>query len=146
MNSKKPVLLFVIIVFILSIALIIVFLFLPRPIIEDVSTSQIVMIQFNPYVDDSTDQLIEVTEYNAKEILTYLSNCKEQRTLDKAGTHWLGNVKLDIVIDTEDGLKDIILGKDSYSYESYGKPKYKILDADNLISALLEMINIEAVN
>jgi hypothetical protein len=58
----------------------------------------------------------------------------------------MGNVKIEITIDTKDGLKGIILGDDSYSYESYGKPKYEILEADNVKSKLLDMINIQAAS
>lgn len=122
-------------------------LFSPRPIIENVNTSRIVRIQYNPNLNGVMDELIKVEEYDEKRILTYLSNFNERRTLNKVTTgYWMGHVKIEIIIDTEDGLKSIILGNDHYSYECYRKPKYEILDSKSVISELLDLINTQATS
>lgn len=117
-------------------------LFSPRPIIEDASTSGIDIIIYNPYLNQEMDARVEITNYDENGILDCLSQYSEQRTLKSANSaHWIGDVELEVVLHTENGSKCIILGNDNYSYESYGKPKYKILDSDNLKSALLELMD-----
>lgn len=143
MLRKKYLFLFVAIGIIVLVALIKVCFFSPRPIIRDVETSQIIRMQYNPYVNSLIDGRIEVTEYDEKGILTYLSHCKERRTLDRAiSGYWIGDVTLEITIATEDGIKNVILGNDNYSYRSYGKPIYEILEADIVLTELLDMIQV----
>jgi hypothetical protein len=62
MKRNKYVLLFVIIACIASIALIKFYFFSPRPVIEDINTSRIIRIQYNPNINGIMDELIEVKE------------------------------------------------------------------------------------
>ena len=122
-------------------------LYSPRPIVADVNKSHVTMLQYNPHFNQSTqepDEIVMVSDYDEGKILACLSRYSERRTFTKADTgFWIGNMELQIVLDTGKESKILLLGNLNYSYESYGKPKYKILDADNLIPALLEMLNIE---
>jgi len=142
MNRKKYLtLLFGII---LLLGMIVVFnLFAPRPIVEDVSGSRIIRIQYNPYFDQEMDERIDITDYDEKGILNCLGRYSEYRTLNSlANGYWIGDVELEVIINTGNGLKSILLGTDNYSYESYGKPKYKIRDAGNLKAELLDIMEI----
>lgn len=48
-------------------------LFAPRPIIKDTDSVQIIRIQYNPYVNQNIDGMIEVASYDPEQILDCLS-------------------------------------------------------------------------
>lgn len=128
---------------ILLLGMIVVFnLFAPRPIVEDVSGSRIIRIQYNPYFKQDMDERIDITDYDEDGILNCLGRYLEYRTLNTLVGYCISNVELEVIIYTEDGFKSVLLGTDNYSYESNGKPKYKIRDADNLKAELLDMMAI----
>lgn len=140
MKSKNHVLLFAMIALI---AFVLIFvLFLPRPIVEDPYVTSIVRIIFNPYLNQNIDAAIDIKEYNEENILACLSQYKERRTMSKATGYWLGDVEIEIIINTDDGLRSILLGNINYSYNSYGKLKNKILHADNLRLDIMKFIDI----
>lgn len=145
MIRKKYLILLIGIVILLN--MIVVFHFFgPRQIVEDISGSQVIRIQYNPYLNQEADARIDITNYEEKKILTCLSRYTEQRILGSAASgYWIGDVQLEVIINTENGLKSILLGTDNYSYESYGKPKFRIRDADSLKAKLLAMMDIDAM-
>ncbi len=121
-------------------------LFAPRPIIKDPDSVQIIRIQYNPYVNQNIDGMIEVSSYNPEQILDCLSRYKERLTLSKAKGYWMGDVEMEIVVSTADGLKDILLGNVNYTYESYNTFKSEIIDPETLLLELKNFINLSASN
>lgn len=118
------------------------YIFSPHPVLIRSEAVHIVKIQYNPMFNQEGDSLIEVLEYDEGEILDCLSQYAEQRTLSTATSYWLGDVEWEITIDTDHGLKTVVLGNDSYSYQSYGKPKFQISNANALKLELLELLQI----
>ena len=146
MKIKKYLILFIVIALILCAAII---LFLPQlfpshNIIEASDAASIVRITYNPYVDQGNYEAVEITEYDESEVLSCLSRYKERRTLAKAGGYRLGDVEIEIMLHTQDGLKSILLGNRNlnYSFQSSDHPKYTILDVENLRLELLKILNI----
>lgn len=65
----------------------------------------------------------------------------KQRTLENAVlAQWIGNIELEITLDMKHKTKSIVLGNHNYSYESYGKPLYRILNHESLKAELLDLI------
>ncbi len=143
MKERKFVIVVIFIMLILGIA-VVLHLFSPRPIIADPSSCHIIRLQYNPAFNQDMDARIEVTDYYEKDMLDCLNRYTEHRTLEKATTaDWIGDIELEITIDTEQGIKNIRLGNKNYSYQSYGKAKYQISDADMLRLELLALMNKE---
>ncbi len=132
---------FIVFIVILSVALFMVYqiFFIPTQIIEDVNTSHIVRIQYNV---DNTGKFIDVDNYDETKILNYLNTCNERRTLHKAGKYFLSDVTIEIIIRTDIGPKDILLGNINYSSYGTGTTKYEILNSNEVTTALLEILNL----
>lgn len=121
-----------------------ILLFSPRPILEDLDCVQSIRIRYNPYVNQDKDDIIEIYDYDSERILACLSQYKEQRTLSKAKGYWIGDVEMEIIVMSTDGLKQIILGNTNYTCGSYGTFKFKIIDPDELLLELKKYIDLPA--
>jgi hypothetical protein len=132
---------------VLLVCIIVIFvLFSPRPLIDDVDQCEITLLQYNPHFNEEEQveaDIIPLTDYNEAELLECLSYYKERRTLIKAeGGFWIGDLELQIMINTGKESKILLLGNLNFSYENYGKTQFKILDADSLRLELLNMISV----
>lgn len=140
MKSKRQALLWIL--FALAVAAAALVWFSPRPLVADPGTGSISRIVYNPYFNQNADGLVEVTGYDAEAVLACLSRYEARRTLNKAQGYWLGDVEIELYIHTGDGSKCILLGNINYSYENYGKPQHRILQADSLRAELLQILAI----
>lgn len=115
-------------------------LFSPRPVADD-SEISIIYVKYNPYFnqEDHFEQVV-IDGYD-EEIIACLRQYQERRTLSRALGYSWKNVELSIMLQTESGSKEILLGNLHYSCDSYGKAKYEILNADQLRSELLQIMN-----
>ena len=117
-------------------------LFSSRPIIKNPDSVQYMWIQYNPYVNQDIDNVIEVNDYDSERILDCLSRYKEHRTLSREKSYCLGDVEIKITIVLEDGMKQILLGNINYSSGGYGKFKWEISDYDKLLLELKSYIDL----
>ena len=113
------------------------YFFRARPIIADVNENKIDMVIIN--IGDA--DLVQLKEYNEKEILDYLSTCKERRWIFAEEPHYMDDIEIQIMMHGNDAHM-IILGNVNYT-DAYGK-KFKILNAEEVKATLKEMINFDA--
>lgn len=120
-------------------------LLVPRPV-ADGSELSIIYVKYNPCFNqgDSFEQV--VIEGHDEEILACLRQYQEHRTVSRAVGYSWNDVQISILLHTESGSKEILLGNVHYSYDSYGKAKYEILNADQLRSELLQIIKGDDLN
>lgn len=143
MNKRKYIAFLTCIV--ILIAVIVVFhIFDSRPIIDNIHESHIVRIKYNPHFKEDVDEFMDIVNYDEIELLNCLSYYTERRTLTPADGYWLGDVELEIIIHTKEGLKCIILGAEHYSYQAL-HPKYKIEDGEKLRNRLIALFDIPTV-
>lgn len=116
--------------------------FFPRPIVNDVATSVIHSIEFNPYFGQDEPELVFLTEYDEAEILKCLEKYSEYRTLTLDEGRRLGDMELYITITTGGELKAIVLGNVNYTTKSYGALKRGIYNADALREELLDVLGL----
>lgn len=147
MKMKKKLLFAVILVPIIYVAVII---FLPQffpshYIVDEPDACSIVRITYNYGFNQDSGEAVEITEYDEDEVLACLSRHKERRTLAKGGGYRLGDVEIEIMLHTQDGLKNILLGDRNLncSFESSDDPKYTILDVESLRLELLQILNVK---
>lgn len=115
-------------------------IFMPTPIVKDVGKYHIIMIR---YYENGGSQVTHVKDYNQEEILKYLNTCMERRTLESSGGYMLGDVTIEIILHTEEGTKQILLGNINYSSFGRGTPKYKILHTDEVKVEILKILNLD---
>lgn len=113
--------------------------FTPTLIIKDVNASHIERIQYN---QDKTGKLIDVENYDEERILNYLNSCNERRTLRKAGSYFLSDVTIEIIVRTNIGLKDILLGNINYSSYGAGTTRYEITNSEEVKDTLLRILDL----
>lgn len=110
-------------------------LYRPRPIIPAGEHCTILRVQVN------TDGLpADCYDYDEDAILSILSSSYEQRTTEKAGSFSMGDVDVAVMFMTEAGSKEVLLGRINYSYYANGRPKYRIIDAQEVERRLLEAL------
>lgn len=119
----------------------------PRPIVSDPS-NVIITISYNPNFNHATqdvDDIITIENFDKKRVLDCLSHYSEQKILFGRATEsvWMGDIELYIFISEGGQSKILSLGNTNYSYQSYGEPMYKILDAKKLTAELLEIMNVK---
>lgn len=123
-------------------------LYVPRPIVSDTGNATI-LISYNPHFNDATqdpDDIITIENFDKERVLDCLRHYSEQKILFGRATKGFGtgDIELSIFIVEEGGQsKTLSLGNTNYSYQSYGGPLYKILDAKNLTAELLEILNVK---
>lgn len=110
-------------------------LFRPQPIVSDMEHGAVLRIRVN-----LDGVLSDLTDFDEKAIMSVLSSSYEQRTFEKAGVFSLDDVEVAVTFTTETGFKEILLGAINYSYEGYNRPKYRIMDAQELERSLLEVL------
>lgn len=124
--------------------------YFPRPIVSDARNARIT-ISYNPNFNHATqdlDDIITIENVDKKRVLDCLSHYSEQKILFGRATEsvWMGDIELYIFISEGGESKILSLGNTNYSYKSYGKPMYKILDAEKLTAELLEIINVKTTD
>lgn len=111
------------------------YLYSPRPIISDVDNCRIQRVQVN-----INGVLSDCTDYDEKKILRILSNSYERRSTEKALSYSLDDVKISLVLITETGFKQILIGTINYTYEGYNKPKYEIVNPQDIETKLFKTL------
>jgi hypothetical protein len=115
----------------------------PRPIIELNEHSKIHFIRWNSeFGTDNPENMILLDDYDEEEILSYLSTCTEQLSLSKSNGYPLDDVALELLIDTGDGVKQILLGNINRSSHGYGSWLYQIQNSKEVLSTLEEMLHL----
>ena len=110
--------------------------FIPRSVTGS-GIEEIVAVQANFGYGSDTCELTDI-HFNREEFADCLSKYNEQRTFDKSNGFAVRDVQLRIMIRTNEGVKDIIIGTDTYTQDG-DRVNYKILDADNLKKELFEI-------
>lgn len=143
MNKKRKIIITIVLILILVVVCIVAFQ--PRPVVpkqDNLTIGYILLI-----TNEGRDSVL-VEGYDEKEILSYLQTCTERRTLERAQTYLRGYVDLEIYIhNTGSGKsfsKDILLGEINYSYTDWGRAKFRINDAEQVKSELMEMLGIDS--
>ncbi len=101
--------------------------FMPRNM-ADYKIEEIVRVEANFNYGEEDSELTDV-HFIPERIIECISKYKEQRTLTRRRGYAMKNVQISILIRTNDGLKEIIIGKDTYSQKGSG-PAYKILEEE----------------
>lgn len=117
----------------------------PTNIVEDCDDIKIVRIMYNPNYNVNSEEIttyvVEENKYNNQEILKCLYKYKEQKTLMKSKGYQMKNMKLDILLNVNGKSKHIVLGNNSYTSESYGGFKRRIINDVELLDELEKIIN-----
>lgn len=121
---------------IIVIAVIIVKFFMPRPM-SDSGIQEIVIVQANFNYGEEDSKLIN-GHFIPNRIIECISKYKEQRTFVRRKDYATKNVQMRILIRTNDGLKEIIIGKDTYSQKGNG-PVFRILDEDKFKKEIFDV-------
>ncbi len=103
--------------------------FTPHPI-ADSGVEEVVRVQANLNYGKTDSKLIDV-HFIPDKIIECVSKYKEQRTFTRHKGYEMKNVQMSILIRTNDGLKEIVIGKDTYCQHGSG-PSYRILDEEKL--------------
>ena len=119
-------------------------LFAPRPIVARVEGSRVNAVSYNPQFnqeDAPQDAPVLLAGYDEAAILEVLSRYSEQRAPRRGpeGT-WGGNIQLMIMIMDGDRSKIIVLGN-VYYHQFAGKPKYNILEGEQLRAELMALLD-----
>ncbi len=101
--------------------------YMPRNI-ADSKIEEIVRVQANFDYGEEYSKLTDV-HFIPKQIIECISKYKEQRTLTRHKGYAMKDVQMSILVRTSDGLKEIIIGRNTYSQKGSG-PAYKILDGE----------------
>lgn len=122
-------------VLILLLAGIIYVRYKPRPIVSDAEHCMIARVQIN------TDGLpADYTDYDEDKVIAVLSDSYERRTFQRARPYLLGDVEVYVMLMTEDGLREVLLGEMHYTSGGYGTTKYDIIDPQEVKARLLEAL------
>ena len=122
--------------FILLLLLVVIYLlFRPQPIVSDMEHCVILRVRVN-----LNGTLFDLTDFDEKAIISVLSSAYERRTLEKADVFSLDDVEVAVMFTTETGFKEILLGAINDSYEGYNRPKYRIINPQELELSLLEIL------
>ena len=122
--KKKGVIIFLFVIIIVA-AIITVKAFLPRPI-TDSGVLEVILVEANTNYGQEGSKL-EYVHFIPDRISECISKYREQRTLIRHKGYAMENVFVRIMIRTKEGVKDIIIGKDTYTQKGFG-PAYRILD------------------
>lgn len=126
--------------------IVLVYLLYPRPLVENTETSHIKSFLYNPCYGQNVDSdmvNLYISPENEKEILTCLRRYKEQKSLAKANECQASRtIAFEILLEDVGQSKWITIGNPSYSYESYGKLKCRIVDGDSLQGDLMDLLDV----
>lgn len=119
----------------------------PLPIIDNISDSDVVVIRYNDGFEQGSYIENEIIGFDEQAVLNCISKYDEQRTFDKihqgAFGRSLNNFEIIVAVhadkNTDNDLKLIYLGKDSYS-DSGDDIKYLIINDSDLREELKTLI------
>lgn len=98
-------------------------------LVADSEIKEVVRVQANfNYGDD--ESVLEDIHFSPDKIIKCISGYKEQLSVIKHNGYAMKNVQLSIIIRTNRGLKEIVIGKDTYCHDGSGF-EYKIKDEKN---------------
>lgn len=117
--------------------------FLPRPI-ADSGIEEVVQVQFNWNYGEE-DSKLEVGHFIPEKVAECLSKYKEQRTFVRHKGYAMKNVQMSILIRTNKGTKDIIIGDDTYTQQPTG-PAYRILEEEKFIKEIFDVCGYKCDN
>ena len=106
------------IIMLVSITTLLIITFTPRPIADN-GIEEIITVEANWNYGQEDSTLSEI-HFIPGRVEKCISKYKEQRTFSIHRGYAMKNVKLRIMIRTNKGVKDIIIGKDIYSRNSSG--------------------------
>ncbi len=113
------------IIILILVAVVATWLLVPRPI-ADSGIEEVVRVQANfNYGDDKSE--LEDIHFSPDKIIECISGYKQRISLTKHNGYAMKNVQISIVIRTNNGLKEIVIGKDTYCHDGSGF-EYKIKD------------------
>lgn len=109
--------------------------YVPRPI-ADLGIEEIILVEANfNYGED--DSKLENVHFVPDKVIECISKYKEQRTFVRHKGYAMKNVQLRVLIRTNSGCKEIIIGKDIYCQSTSG-PDYRILNAEQFKKELFK--------
>lgn len=117
----------------------------PRPVVSG-PNSQILSIE---YYDEASNGCIEVDKYNEKNTLKILEGLSEKWTMSKSSGFYIAadDVILYIAVADQNSVKSICFKKNSgYTSEGNGYHRYRMMDADLALDALLNELNIHRLD
>lgn len=106
------------IIMLVSITTLLIITFTPRPIADN-GIEEIITVEANWNYGQENSTLSKI-HFIPDRVEKCISKYKEQRTLSIHRGYAMKNVKLRIMIRTNKGVKNIIIGKDTYSRNSSG--------------------------
>ena len=118
------------------------YFFKPVPIITNKDQCKVDLVQITDPESES-GALMYIENYNENEIIEYLSTCMERRTLEKARSYQQDQVSIEIMLQTDYVTKVIMLGEINEISFGYGKLKHTILNADEVKSNMLKILDLE---
>lgn len=111
----------------------------PRPILDDVTDCQIVVIRYNTAFEQGDYIETEITEFDEQAVLKCISKYNEQKTFQKYVGGPLADFEIEIYVHIWDrGLKKIYLGKEDFSHDN--SVKNKIINSQDLKEELKTLI------
>lgn len=110
--------------------------FMPKPL-GDGEIKEVVLVQANLNYG-AQDSKLEYVHFIPDRITECLNKYKEQPTFLRHNGYAMKDVQLRILIRTDEGTKDIIIGKDTYSQKGTG-PSYRILDREKFIKEIFDV-------
>lgn len=124
---KKKIFWIIFVIIFVATVIVVAKTFTPRSV-ADTEILEVVRVQAN-FNYGEENSMLEDGHFIPDKIIECLSQYKEQCTLVRNKGYAMKNVQMHITVRTRDGLKDIIIGKDTYSQKGSG-PAYRILDED----------------
>lgn len=158
MLRNKKVLILVVLVFACCIGAF--FFFKPHAVLHDLDNAELLYIRLYPDSDheiswfkhggaETRNQTSIIKRFNVdesfeKEILDYLSTCRERRTLEReTGGHLIADVAMEIRFSTgADKMKTIYLGTYNYSFTHLNGRKSEILHPEEVKATLQKLANL----
>ncbi|MBR5614118.1 MAG: hypothetical protein IKW64_02295 [Clostridia bacterium] len=126
---------------IISVAVVVTIIYVVKTFIPhsvaDLGVEEVVRVQANLNYLKTDSKLIDV-HFIPNRIIECLSKYKEQRTFTRYKGYSMKNVQMSILIRTNAGLKEIVIGSDTYCQHGSG-PSYRILDTEEFKKEIFDV-------
>lgn len=114
-----------------------------HPVAQNTDHNIICAVLYNPNYGNEGDELINITDFDEKQILQCLNAYQECFSWTRmTESVWGGSIAIEILVWTDSQYKWIVLGEKNYTYTSYGAFSYKIQNGEDLLRDLLNILPI----
>lgn len=123
--------------------ILLIYIFSPKPIVPDVSEAKIICIRVRrlEYRDTNLWPYKLVSNYDESAVLNYLHNCTEYQTLYNVDNYFIKDVDIEINLNINGKPKEVLLGKQSFSYCTGDMFQKHITTPNQMIAEILKLLD-----